>query len=268
VIDQIRAEDDSKALEHYMLDVFDHFGVKVEETAPQTWQLNPQGIITDSFPSMPEEGMIATCDRARALGREDVGFLTWDHPMVAGAMELLLGSEKGNCAFGVLPTADERTLLLEMVFVIEAIAPARLHVDRFLPPTPVRVVMNHKPEAVTKEFPSKSFTRLQKGAPYKLIDNPDISRKLLPNMIKSGTQSAETTLNEVVAKSLESMNQLLGHEVHRLTTLRQVNENVRQDEVDIAISQQSELAAVIGSARLRLDAIRLIWKGPLEVLTG
>ena len=76
IIGQIQEEERLPDLENYLLDVFDHFGVHIEELAPQTWQLNPQGIITDSFPSMPAEGMIATCDRRRALSREDVGFLT------------------------------------------------------------------------------------------------------------------------------------------------------------------------------------------------
>jgi len=268
VIDQIRAEDASDALEDYVLDVFDHFGVKVEETAPHTWQLNPQGIVTDSFPAMPEEGMMATCDRKRALGREDVGFLTWDHPLVGGAMELLLGSEKGNCAFGVLPTPQERTLLLEMVFVIEVIAPARLHVDRFLPATPVRVVMNHKTQEVTEEFPASSLLRLQKGSPHKLIDNPDISRKLLPRMIDAGNDSATRTMATIVDDSIASMNVLLDHETHRLTTLKQVNDNVRQEEIDMATAQQGELTAAMKGARLRLDALRLIWKGPTDVLGG
>ena len=96
--------------------------------------------------------MVATCDRRRALSREDVGFLTWDHPMVSGAMDLLLGAETGNCAFAVLPAANERTLLLELIFVLEAIAAPRLHADRFLPLTPIRLVVSHKLEDVSRTF--------------------------------------------------------------------------------------------------------------------
>jgi ATP-dependent helicase HepA len=186
--------------------------------------------------------------------------------MVAGAMDLLLGSEKGNCAFGVLPTADERTLLLETVFVVEAIAPQALHVDRFLPATPVRLVMNHKPDNVSKEFSTAAFAKLQKGIPYKLIDNPDISRKLLPNMIKAANEAAAREMKKIVAASMKTMNELLGHEVHRLTTLQRVNDHVRQEEVDLAVEQQTELGTVIKNARLRLDSIRLIWKGPPAIL--
>jgi ATP-dependent helicase HepA len=178
IISQIQEQDRQPDLENYLLDVFDHFGVHIEELAPHTWHLNPQGIITESFPALPAEGMIATCDRRRALSREDVGFLTWDHPMVTGAMDLLLGAETGNCAFAVLPAANDRTILLELIFVLEAIAAPHLHADRFLPPTPVRVVVNHKLVDVSKISATQIWERkLEKGLPYKLIDNAEISQR-------------------------------------------------------------------------------------------
>jgi ATP-dependent helicase HepA len=74
LIDQIQEQERQSDLENYLLDVFDHFGVHVEELAPHTWQLNPQGIITDSFPSIPAEGMVATCDRRRRSAGKTSGF--------------------------------------------------------------------------------------------------------------------------------------------------------------------------------------------------
>ena len=76
--------------------VFDHYSINVEEIAPRTYRLGSAGVFADSFPGLPAEGFTVTCDRDRALVREDVQFLTWDHPLVTGAIDLLLGSEKGN----------------------------------------------------------------------------------------------------------------------------------------------------------------------------
>ena len=267
VIDQIQEQERQPDLENYLLDVFDHFGVHIEELAPHTWQLNPQGIITDSFPSMPAEGMIATCDRRRALSREDVGFLTWDHPMVTGAMDLLLGAETGNCSFAVLPTANERTMLLELIFVLEAIAAPRLHVDRFLPLTPVRLVVSHKLEDVTGTFSGTTWARkLQKGLPYKLIENVEIARRTLPAMFQAAAMLAETKAAALRQSALKEMNDLLGHEVERLQTLARVNDHVRPQEIRLAQAQQEELATTLQQSRLRLDSLRLIWKGPPEAL--
>ena len=43
-------------------------------------------------------------------------------------------------------------MLLEFIFVLEAIAAPHLHTDRFLPQTPVRVVISHKLADVTEAF--------------------------------------------------------------------------------------------------------------------
>jgi len=267
IISQIQEQDGQPDLENYLLDVLDHFGVHIEELAPHTWQLNPLGITTDSFPSMPAEGMIATCDRRRALSREDVGFLTWDHPMVTGAMELLLGAETGNCAFAVLPTANDRTLLLELIFVLEVIAASSLHADRFLSPTPVRVIISHKLVDVTETFPDAAWQqKLEKGSPYKLIENTDIARRTLPAMFTSATALAETRADKLRSSALTEMNHLLGREVERLQSLARVNDHVRPQEIELAKDQQRELAAILQNARPRLDSLRLIWKGPPETL--
>src|ERR1035437_934842 len=267
IIRQIQEQDRQPDLENYLLDVFDHFGVHIEELAPHTWQLNPQGIITDSFPAMPAEGMIATCDRRRALSREDVGFLTWDHPMITGAMDLLLGAETGNCAFAVLPTANDRTMLLELFFVLEVIAAPHLHADRFLPPTPVRLVVNHKFEDVSEAFRDTAWEqKLQKGSPCKLIENPDIARRILPAMFQTATRLAESQAAMGRQSALKEMNHLLGHEVQRLQTLAEVNDHIRPQEIKLAQAQQDELTSALQQARLRLDSLRLIWKGPPETL--
>jgi ATP-dependent helicase HepA len=267
IIDQIQEQDRQPALENYLLDVFDHFGVHIEELAPHTWQLNPQGITTESFPAMPADGMIATCDRRRALSREDVGFLTWDHPMVTGAMDLLLGGEAGNCAFAVWPATNDRTLLLEFIFVLEAIAAPHLHADRFLPPTPIRLVVNHKLADVTRNFNDPLWEKkLEKGQPYKLIENPDISQRIIPAMCDAGTKLAEIAAATLRQSALRTMNSLLGHEVDRLKTLMLVNDHIRPQEIELAQAQQKHLADVLQTSRLRLDALRLIWKGPSEAL--
>ncbi|MBG87402.1 MAG: RNA polymerase-associated protein RapA [Verrucomicrobiales bacterium] len=258
----ISGEDSDDSLEEFMLDVFEHFGVHAEELGPHTFQLNPQGVITDAFPSLPDEGMIATFERAHALGREDVGFLSWDHPMVTGAMDLLLIGEKGNSSFACHPSPDEKTLLLETTFIFEAIADTRLHVDRFLAPTPIRIVVNNQAADVTGEFPSGAMdNKLEKANPYRLIDSPAVSREVLPKMLEAANRFAETQASGIRSAKLKSMNHLIEHEITRLQTLAKVNDHVRPEEIELATKQKQELCDALENARLRLDSIRMIWKG-------
>ena len=266
IIAHIRAEDQQTELEEYLLDVFEHFGVHFEELAPRTWQLNPQGLTTDAFPAMPPEGIVATRDRARALHREDVAFLTWDHPLVTGAMDLLLGAETGNCAFALLPAPRERTLLLECCFVLECLAAPRLHADRFLPATPIRRVISHTLQDVTDAHSEADLSRrLQKGSPHRLMDNAELMRCTIPAMLQHASTVAETHAAELRQTALDEMNGLLGHEVQRLQSLRRVNNHIRPEEIALATMQQQELANALRQSRVRLDALRLIWKGPPEV---
>jgi hypothetical protein len=45
-----------------------------------------------------------------------------------------------------------------------------------------------------------------------------------------------------------------------------VNDHVRPQEIELAQHQQKQLVASLQQSRLRLDALRLIWKGPPETL--
>jgi len=165
----------------------------------------------------------------------------------------------------VFPTATERTMLLEAIYVLETIAAPRLHADRFLPPTPIRLVVSHKLEEVTEAFSGATWERkLQKGSPHQLMQNADIARQTLPAMFESAARHAEIRATAIRGKASEAMNHLLGHEVLRLQTLAQVNDHMRPEEIQLARSHQEELAKVLELSRVRLDCLRLIWKGPAD----
>jgi ATP-dependent helicase HepA len=66
--------------------------------------------------------------------------------------------------------------------------------------------------------------------------------------------------------ALKEMNHLLGHEVERLQALALVNDHVRPEEIRLAQTQQKELATALQQSRIRLDSLRLIWKGPPDAL--
>ena len=41
-----------------------------------------------------------------------------------------------------------------------------------------------------------------------------------------------------------------------------MNDHIKPEEITALEERETELAAVIGNARVRLDAVRLIWKAP------
>ncbi len=265
LVKQIREQDAEKTLDQFMNRIYDHFGVSVEDLAERTVFLSPGQLFTDSFPGLPEEGMQATYDRKRALGREDIGFLTWDHPMVRGAIDLVLSTEKGNSSMVVWSSMPEEAppILIEAIYILESVAPARLHVDRFLPPTPVRVLVDMQGQDYSAKFSHALINRqTHDEEAFRIKQNPEMLRSLLPEMLKSTLKYASEQKSDFLTSAIEQAHARLDGEATRLKELRKLNPSVRLEEVKIAERVVEEVAQQIAKAHLRLDSVRLIIGNP------
>ncbi len=261
VIGKIRELDAAVVFEEFFVELFDHFGVHVEELGSRTFLIKPGHLITEAFPALPEDGISVTLDRTRALSREDLGFMSWDHPIVRASLDLLLGSEAGNSAFGVWKAPGKDAVLLEVYALVECVAPASLHVDRFLPATPLRVVVDHAMADLSDDA-ELAGAKLEKGNVFHLLDKGSVKKKVLPAMLAKAQEFAAEKMAALVEAAESRMRAQLQDEIDRLETLREVNDHVRPDEIAAAKKQKSDLHDAITSARLRLDAVRLILRIP------
>ncbi len=258
---EIQAQDGDPALEDFLLAALEQASIQVEEIAPRTYNLGSAGVLEDAFPGLPPGGLTVTCDRARALAREDLQFLTWDHPLATGALDLILGSEKGNSCFARWPDTVS-ALYLEAVYVIEVVAPPHLHADRFLPPTPIRVLVDHQRQDLSLELPRAAYAgALQETAATALLDQPGFRETLLPRMIATAQSLARQKLPERIARARKAMAARLGPEQARLEALQKINPAVRPEEITLLARQREELDQHLAKARLRLDGLRLIQRG-------
>jgi len=257
VIAAIRRQEADTEFEEFFIKLVDHFGLHVEEHGNRSYVLMPAHLTTDKFPALPDEGLLATFDRSRAITRENIAFLTPDHPMVRGALDLLLGSESGNSSFGLWRGAGSEGLLLETHFVLECVAPAALHVDRFLTATPIRIVVDHAGKD-RREDAAYAQGKIDKGNPVKLLEKPAVKRKLFPDMMNAARKLADTEVTALIAQATDAMKSQLQAEIHRLEDLRQINDHVRPEEIAAMRAQMAELEATLHTARLRLDAVRLV----------
>ncbi|RYZ65737.1 MAG: hypothetical protein EOP09_13805, partial [Proteobacteria bacterium] len=91
------------------------------------------------FPSLPSEGFSFTYSRKKALARNDLTLMTWDHPLVAGTLDAIASQEYGNIA---VAAGSEPLLLLECGFILEpAAVDTEWNAAEFFPSTPIRIVM-------------------------------------------------------------------------------------------------------------------------------
>ncbi len=253
--DAIRAADADTTLDEFLLMAFDRFGANVEDIAPRTWIVTPGPELGEGLPGIPKEGITLTADRQRALSREDVAFLTWDHPVVRGVFELILGTTKGNAAVAVTEVPGADGVFIEAVHVLEVVAPSELHADRFLPATPVCVVVDNK-----LAEPAQPLGPLLEGPLSKILGKTELCYKLMPKMIEHAANLTQQRAMKIVAASLSAMEERVGGEVARLRDLQAVNPNVRDKEIEAAQSHYYDLRDHLADARLRLDSVRIIFR--------
>jgi ATP-dependent helicase HepA len=261
LVKKVRMQDADRALDHFMNRVFDHFGVTVEDLNERTVFLSAGQLFTDSFPGLSEEGMQVTYDRKRALGREDIGFLTWDHPMVRGSIDLVLSTEKGNSSMVVWAEKPEEIppVLIEAVYILESVAPARLHVDRFLPPTPVRVLVDMQGKDYSEALGHSLINKqTHDEESFHLKQNPELLRSLIPEMLKSALNHASKQKSVLLESAITEAHARLDREATRLKELRKLNPNVQLREIEIAETVVKEVIHHISKSHLRLDSVRLI----------
>jgi ATP-dependent helicase HepA len=263
VIGKIRAADADPALRAFLVELLDHFGVRIKEHEEGDIFLDPSHAYIEGFPSIPADGMLATFSRTRAIVREDIRFVSADHPLVQDAIDLLIESKSGTTAFGRIE-ADTPNLIVETIFVLETVADSRWHVDQFLAPTPVRVVIDVRRNDLTASRDAKSFAAdFEEDDIHRFLERPSFNVGMLKSMIGAATERAEASAQALKTQADERARVQLEAELQRLVDLQKLNDHVRPEEVALAREQLVETRKAIEQARVRLDAVRLVLEGPM-----
>lgn len=257
LIERIRDVDAGLDFERFFIRLLDHFGMHVEEMTDRTWYIRPDNLITDALPSLPEEGLTFSFDRERALSRDHEAFMTWDHPLVCAALDVLLGSHAGNAGFAFWKASGGEGLVLQTCFIAECIAPPALHATRFMPAMPLRVAVDHQGRDLSAD-PAFMRAKLSAGDPTRTVENETVRHKLLPTMLGKAQQLAEAQLKTLQQKAVTAMRKQMDEEIARLEDLQARNPHVREEEISALRDQRDALAAAIGNTTVRLDAVRLV----------
>jgi ATP-dependent helicase HepA len=257
----IKTLDDDQSLVDYIEQISECFNFKFEEHSKNSYLIAPNDEMFVGFSELPEEGMTVTLDRETALSREDLHFLTWEHPFMRGAMDSVLSNDQGNTALIAIKTKTipAGTLLLETLFIPICSAPKHLQPDRFFPPIILRLVLSGNFEDYTEKL---TPAKLQKSAVN--IDNHTAravvrsQREILQELLEESQKQVAEQLPILIKESLATMHATLDEEINRLKELKEINPNVRSDEIDFLYQQREQLSEHLQASQLRLDAIRVI----------
>ncbi|MEH8160876.1 RNA polymerase-associated protein RapA [Aeromonas veronii] len=260
LVDKLAAEDDDTGMISFALKMFDEIGVNQDDRGENALVLTPgDHMLVSSFPGLPQDGMTITFDRNTALSRDDMALLSWDHPMMRGGIDLILGSEIGATSVALLKNKalPIGSILLELIFVAESAAHPQLY--RFMPPTPIRLLMDKNGQNLGEKVAFDAFNRqltpVNRHLGSKLVT---ASQPVIHSLIGKGQAIAEELKAGIVDKARAQMAQTLQQDLDRLEALKAVNPNVRDSELDYLRNLQAELHHLIDQTQLKLDAIRFI----------
>jgi len=249
-------------LSDYMAAYWDAFGLEHEAGPGRSTVLRPgTHMLNDHYPGMGSEPVTVTFERGDALAHEDRQFLTWEHPMVRGSMEMLCSGELGGAAVSVCSHPDYRTgtVFLEVLCVVECTAPPGLEIQRYLPPTCLRFLLDAQGEDRADQLAHAQLQGLCLAHNRKLLDSVIKSQtgRIKP-LLQRAEVLAQAGSDRIAASARRQMDEELETERQRLAALARVNPSVREDEIERLAARRQRLAAHLQQTGVRLDAVRVI----------
>jgi len=259
---EIAQTDNSPQLVNFALNLFDIIGVEQDDLGENSIVITPTGtMLVPDFPGLKEEGVTVTFDRQLALAREELEFLTWDHPMIRQGIDLIVSGDIGKASMALLVNKQlpAGTLLVELIYMIESQSPKGLQLNRFLPPTPVRLLLDSKgnnlAEQVNFNTLQNKLKPLSKDIANKMVK---MARPNIEQLIKLGDRKITEIAQAQIQEASRLADQTLSTELNRLIALKAVNKNIRQAEINVLEKQRVLSLEELSKASWRLDSLRVI----------
>jgi ATP-dependent helicase HepA len=253
-----RREDDDPSRDIFQQRLLESFGIHAEELSSKVILLDPQYLSTDALPGFNEGPISITFSRDTALAREDLPLLRIDHPLIVGAMDLALSSERGNAAFMVDDVLPVRSALLQAVYVLECVAERSLDAERFLPTQPIVVSIDTKLTERANFQPSDASIRKAADRNIEVPRYRKFLNKLVPPMLEKAEAAAALRAQTSIADAITEARELLDAELARLRALQAINLSISEAEVTSVEEERAALLGALPQARLRLDAVRFV----------
>lgn len=260
--ESIGEQDDDTSLVSFAMNLFDIVGVNQDDRGEHMIVLTPSDhMLVPDFPGLAEDGCTITFRRDVALSREDAQFITWEHPLIRNGLDLVLSGDTGSSALSLLKNKalPVGTLLLELIYVVEAKAPKQLQLTRFLPPTPVRMLLDKNGNNLASQVEFEGFNRqlnaVNRHTGSKLVN---AVQKEVHAILQLGEAQIADAAEALIAAASQEADTVLSAELARLEALRAVNPNIRDDELEAIEHNRQQILTSLGEAGWRLDALRLI----------
>lgn len=264
LLDEILSDDmlDQAVLPSFLEQVCDVYGILQQDHSHHCYILRPgDHMLTSYFPHLPEDGLTYTCRRDVAVARDDVQFFTWEHPLVVGALDLILSEEHGNSNVAYVENHNFSTgdFYFQAQYTLDCQAPKSLQIQRYLPAEGLHIAVDpegkieyHEPDYL--DFPED----LKRSTASGLVKRVEAGIK---KSLKIAKEAAEAQLPKQLALDEKRMSAELNGEISRLRELQKTNRNIRDSEIEMLEQKKEALQQAISQANYKMDNIRIVFCG-------
>ncbi|NRA43567.1 MAG: RNA polymerase-associated protein RapA [Oligoflexales bacterium] len=263
LLDLVEDVDDDPQLEFFMRAMFEHYGIDYEE-------LDDRGSLVvraeslsfiDRFPGIAEDkDTLLTFDRSVALEREDILFLSLDHPMVEGCLSLLLDRGEGVSSICKWQESPHGTgMIIEVSLVLEAVGAKHLELGSYLPLAVKEFCLDHRGKSIKQKDYKQEPQLLSEMSEEELPFDRAQMRTAIQPLLEKIINKADNWVSNKKEKAIKKAKAELSSECERLEYLAKINPSISSEEIAILEQYEQEVIRHIESAKVRLDNLRLIF---------
>ncbi|TQR72340.1 RNA polymerase-associated protein RapA [Acinetobacter sp. RF14B] len=220
-----------------------------------TDQMQVQGLTLD------EDGMTATFYRDQAQIREDAQYLTLEHPFTESVMEMINTQGFGSTNVAVLKSAalPQGSVLLEVWFKVDVIAPKALNLPSSLPQQLIRVLLSEKGQDLSQKIAPeilKPYLHHLDGNSCRQVVKA--RRDIIEARYQQALELARANLPNFKQQAKEVYGNKWQYEIDRLTYLKQFNPSIREDEIVRLQKLQKEGLSLLDGLSVTPEGIQVM----------
>lgn len=241
----------------YLEYAFDKIGIKLEELGRELYYIAPtDNMLIPSFPGLNAEGFSGSFDRESSIKYPQIHFLSWEHPIVKNTSELFLNNALGNAA--IIQQESIKDIFFEFIICLSCTNKDKHKAQKFLPFTPIRVLLNSKLEDVTKKLPKKYLDEIGTQLPQQETSSLEqFPKEIYKKSLTTALNLAKQRTASYIAKAISNSEEYFLHEEQRINGLHIGHSDKERLRLKNSKNKQ-DIFTSIKSSSLVFDAFRLI----------
>ncbi|MDY6489257.1 RNA polymerase-associated protein RapA [Acinetobacter faecalis] len=261
IVQALEDYDDNTTLPMFMKRFMASTNIDFDEQSNGTVIIKPTDQMQVQGLTLDEEGMTATFYRDQAQIREDAEYLTLEHPFTESVMEMIGTQGFGSTNVAVLKSAalPQGSVLLEVWFKVDVVAPKALNLPSSLPQQLVRVLLSEKGQDLSQKIAPeilKPYIHHLDGNSCRQVVKA--RRDIIEARYAQALDIAKAALPNFKEQAKEVYGNKWQYEIDRLTYLKQFNPSIREDEIARLQKFQKEGISLLDGLAVTPEAIQVM----------